>query len=152
KIAKLKKQLEMIGGVDELLIQEYEETEKRYEHLTTQSKDLEKGIHDLKTVIAELDEVIKKEFNEAYAKISEKFAEYFRMLFSGGKATMTLVREQPVTPTDTSPFKGEENEDFAPTGGEGVSEGGPKKLEITGIEIRATPPGKKLGGISALSG
>ena len=153
KIAKLKKQLEMIGGVDELLVQEYKETEERYMHLTEQSGDLEKGVKDLKTVISELDEVIKKEFHEAFTKISEKFAEYFRMLFSGGKATMTLVREQPITPTSASPLEGEEeDEDFPPPGGEGVREGGVHKLEIVGIEIRATPPGKKLGGISALSG
>ena len=149
KIAKLKKQLEMIGGVDELLVQEYKETEERYTHLTTQSADLEKGIRDLKTVIAELDEVIKKEFHEAFTKISEKFSEYFRMLFSGGKATMTLVREQPVLIAEGE--ERAEGEDSPPQEGARLGEVR-GKLEITGIEIRATPPGKKLGGISALSG
>ncbi|OGE76660.1 MAG: hypothetical protein A3K05_01915 [Candidatus Doudnabacteria bacterium RIFCSPHIGHO2_01_48_18] len=148
KIGKLKKQLEMIGGVDELLVQEYKETEERYTHLTTQSEDLEKGIKDLKTVIAELDEVIKKEFHEAFTKISEKFAEYFRMLFSGGKATMTLVRESPLISPPASIGGDEEGVEEA----EQLEKKPAGKLEIVGIEIRATPPGKKLAGISALSG
>jgi len=166
RIGKLKKQLEMIGGVDELLVQEYKETEERYTHLTEQSDDLEKGVKDLRTVIAELDEVIKKEFHEAFVKISDKFAEYFRLLFSGGKATMTLLRERPViveageetSEEDiTSPNPGVPQNRTRFWGGSPSSRGGETgevagKLEIVGIEIRATPPGKKLGGISALSG
>ncbi len=150
KILKLKKQLSQIGGVDELTLQEYRETEERYQYLSFQSADLEKGVKDLKTVISELDEVIKKEFNEAYTKIAEEFAEYFRILFNGGRATMTILREK-ISPLPTSPTGGEEkdNDDFPPLEGEGK---GGVKSEITGIEIRATPPGKKLAGISALSG
>ncbi len=150
KIASLKKQLEMIGGVDDLTIQEHKETEERYQYLSTQSEDLKKAVEDLRTVIAELDEVIKKDFNEAFASISEKFAEYFRVLFGGGRATMILIREKP-TPLLTSPTGGEEKEEdeFPPLEGEGK---GGVKSEITGIEIRATPPGKKLSLVSSLSG
>lgn len=119
QIAKLQRELSMIGGVDDLLVQEYKETEERFQYLTTQSQDLEKGVNDLHQVIVELDEVIKKDFQEAFVKISEKFSEYFRILFGGGKATMNMLRED---------------------------------SQIIGIEIRATPPGKKLAGIAALSG
>ena len=149
KIVRIKKQLEFIGGVDELLVKEFEETEARYTHLTTQTADLEKGVKDLKTVIAELDEVIKKEFHEAFGQVSDKFAEYFRLLFTGGKATMTLVREVPVIAQAGNELSEEEDD-------EEVEELAPQKpagqLEITGIDIRATPPGKKLGGIASLSG
>ena len=138
RIAHLKKQLEIIGGVDDLVVQEYRETENRFQYLTNQTADLEKAIADLRTVIAELDESIKKDFNEAYNKIAEKFAEYFRILFGGGKATMTILRERPVL-TQTE----EHEEELEEVKG---------KLEIIGIEIRATPPGKKLGGIASLSG
>jgi chromosome segregation ATPase len=148
KIASLKKQLQMIGGVDDLVIQEYKETDERYQYLTTQSADLDKGIKDLKTAIAELDEVIKKEFHEAFTKISEKFAEYFRILFNGGRATMSILRERPRTEFEESDAEDVESEkkelkEFPSTTG---------KTEIVGIEIKATPPGKKLAGISALSG
>lgn len=146
KIQSLKKQLAMIGGVDDLVQQEYRETEDRYQYLTTQSADLEKGVADLRTVIAELDEVIKKEFNDAFAKISEKFAEYFRLLFNGGRAAMTILRQQPRAEFADGE-EGEENSDE-----QSVSVLPAAKTEIVGIDIKATPPGKKLGGISALSG
>ena len=150
KVAHLTKQLEMIGGVDDLLVQEFKETEERHVYLTSQSADLQKGLADLKAAIVELDEVIKKEFQEAFDKISDKFSEYFRVLFGGGKATMTILKER-VTPLPTSPTGGEEidNEEFPPLDGEGK---GGVKSEITGIDIKATPPGKKLAGIAALSG
>lgn len=151
KISSLKKQLMDIGGVDDLLQKEYEETEARYQYLTTQSADLEKAIADLKTVIGELDEIIKKQFNESFTKISEKFSEYFRLLFNGGKATMSLIRERPITPSVSFPLEGEDknNDDFPSLEGEGK---GGVRSEIVGVEIKATPPGKRLGGISALSG
>ncbi|MDP3740943.1 MAG: hypothetical protein Q8R08_01285, partial [bacterium] len=144
KITSLKKQLMDIGGVDDMVQKEYEETENRFQYLTAQSQDLEKGIADLKAVIAELDEIIKKQFQEAFKKISEKFSEYFRMLFSGGKATMSLVREKPNVEEQI------EEEDSTPS--QSPPSHGGEAREIAGIEIRATPPGKRLGGISALSG
>jgi chromosome segregation protein len=95
-----------------------------------------------------LDEAIKKDFQEAFRNISEKFGEYFRSLFNGGRATMSIVRERPKDPATPS----EEEE-----AGEPVSKIRDEALtgmrsEIVGIEIRATPPGKKLAGISSLSG
>lgn len=146
KIMHLKKQLEIIGGVDELVVKEYEETKNRYEYLSSQTHDLEKGMEDLKKVVAELDEVIKRDFHEAFVQISEKFSEYFRMLFDGGKATMTILKQQEqeegvtddsdmqITPSLSSPAKGGE------------------RAGVAGIEIRATPPGKKLATVSSLSG
>lgn len=149
KIQQLKKQLSQIGGVDEMVQQEYKESEERYRHLTSQSQDLEKAVKDLKTAILELDQVIKKEFHEAFVNISEKFSEYFRILFSGGKATMNLVREQSRVDL-TNPDAENVTETFR------SQDGSPKPFptghEISGIEIHATPPGKKLAGISALSG
>ncbi len=158
KIINLKKQLEVIGGVDELTIQEHKETEERYEYLTNQTEDLEKGLKDLKQIILELDEVIKKEFNEAYNKISEKFSEYFRILFGGGKATMTILREKPASSVilTLNGVKGKDLEDSSPQDDIEAQNDNlrsfPQKAEIVGIEIRATPPGKKLAGVAALSG
>ncbi len=153
KILGLKKQLLVIGGVDDMVLQEYRETEDRYQYLTTQALDLEKGVKDLETAIAELDEVIKKEFHEAFTRISEKFVEYFRILFNGGRATMAILRERPHLETDEDEETGgeEQKEERADLSAEVPPRTG-AKTEIVGIEIRATPPGKKLAGISALSG
>ncbi|OGE74016.1 MAG: hypothetical protein A3C49_04470 [Candidatus Doudnabacteria bacterium RIFCSPHIGHO2_02_FULL_42_25] len=146
QISKLKHQLELAGGVDEATMMEYRETQERFDYLTNQSKDLEGGVTDLRSVIEELDQIIKKQFDEAFGKISKKFEEYFRILFNGGRAQMTLLRAQ---------ANGEEEEVLPEEDEEPVVDGLKKKkgtMQIVGIEIKATPPGKKLATIAALSG
>jgi|SRR5579872_796235 len=163
KIRKLRGQLDMIGGIDELTMKEYQETEQRYTYLSTQVKDLEQAMEDLKSVIEELDTHIKKQFQDAFAMIDQQFQNYFRVLFNGGRAYLSVLR----------PVKEKESESVeAAVDGQGQddleesTENGPKlrpeekviaKYEkgaddIVGIDIKATPPGKKLSTISALSG
>jgi len=144
KISRLRAELEQIGGVDDLTLQEYKETEERNSYLTEQLKDLEKGMADLKKVIAELDRVIKTEFNEAFKNIYENFQNYFRILFGGGRATMSILRAAPKVGDE------EEGEEFPEENLPGESQRA--KEDIVGIQISATPPGKKLAGIAALSG
>ncbi|HYE22749.1 MAG TPA: hypothetical protein VD998_04130, partial [Verrucomicrobiae bacterium] len=141
KITKLKHQLELAGGVDEAVLTEYRETEERFNYLTTQSADLTNAIKDLRQVIEELDDIIKKQFDEAYDKISTKFSEYFRILFNGGRAHMNLLRE--FIPDEGDSDSEEQAEEEAQVSG---------SKQIVGIEIKATPPGKKLSSIAALSG
>jgi chromosome segregation protein len=153
KIMRLRAQLESIGGVDELTLQEYKETEERYNYLTTQSADLKKAVEDLRKVIAELDAIIKTQFTTGFESINNQFSEYFRILFSGGRARMSLVRER-------KPIIVDENGNGSTVADEvkqepemtAVGEPAMGKEEVTGIEIRATPPGKKLALLSALSG
>jgi chromosome segregation protein len=154
RIDKLKKQLELAGGIDEATMQEYKETEERFNYLSSQSIDLTNAVQDLKSVIEELDVVIKNQFNDAFANISDKFSEYFRILFNGGRAQMTLQRSEVMDEEALDELQDEEDGE----GGEepkismdGVRPKRPK-TEISGIEIKATPPGKKLASIAALSG
>lgn len=141
KTQRLKRSLEMIGGLDEMTMQEYKETQERYDYLSTQSYDLTKAADDLSKVLSELDQIIKRQFDLAYNKISEKFSEYFRILFNGGRASMSLVREK-LMAIEAGDEELQE-----------VSEESLKfKTEIVGVEIRATPPGKKLSTIASLSG
>jgi chromosome segregation protein len=147
QISKLKHQLELSGGVDESTLNEYRETQERFDYLTAQSTDLGRAVTDLKSVIEELDQIIKKQFDEAFEKISGKFAEYFRILFNGGRAQMSLLQAVEQLGEDLEESETEEE----PVHVDGMR---PKKpvAEIVGIEIRATPPGKKLASIAALSG
>jgi chromosome segregation protein len=103
----------------------------------------------LRSVIEELDQIIKKQFDEAFEKISTKFVEYFRILFNGGKAQMTLLKSAPEA-EDGMEEIGDQEENKEPSF-DGVRKKKAAK-EIVGIEIKATPPGKKLATIAALSG
>ena len=154
RITRLKRQLELAGGVDESTLQEYRETQERFDYLSSQSKDLTKAVTDLKNVIVELDEIIKKQFNQAFTTISEKFEQYFRILFNGGRATMTLLKESAEVNDSANDNEEDEEEEDKDENKVSIDAVGIKKprQEIVGIEIRATPPGKKLSAIASLSG
>ncbi len=157
KIMRLKNQLDTIGGMDDLTLKEYQETEARHTNLSAQVNDLKQGVTDLQQIIDELDGHIKQRFNESFHKINEKFEFYFRVLFNGGRAYL-------------SPVKNEEDESISAESTEDASESAVNESEtlrpeekllqkygkassgITGIDIKATPPGKKLASIQALSG
>ena len=157
KIARLKNQLEMIGGMDDLTVKEYEETEQRFSYLTAQVGDLQHGMADLRSVIEELDRYIKVQFQDAFTGIDEKFQNYFRILFNGGRAYLSSMKasEEKATPQDGEDADDEES---------GTSDKNVRQEEkvlakyeqapsdIMGLDIKATPPGKKLSSISALSG
>lgn len=158
KIDKLKKQIELIGGVDELTIQEYRETESRYTVLESQIIDLQKSMADLRAVMDELDEHIKTQFNEAFHKVNAQFEQYFRVLFNGGRAFLSLVK-----PGDakTEAEAEMEAEDVAELAAEKdnlrpeekiVAKYEKGAMAVAGVEIRATPPNKKLSAIQSLSG
>ncbi len=154
KIDKLKHQLELIGGIDELTMQEYRETEDRYTSLSSQVDDLKKAMDDLKSVMDELDVHIKTAFNEAFHKVQTQFEQYFRTLFNGGRAYLSLIRSGQEEP------EAEQDEDKEDESTENTMRPEEKLLakyekgstNVAGVEIKATPPGKKLATIQALSG
>ncbi len=143
KIFRLKHQLELIGGIDPEVEKEYKETSERYQFLKNQIGDLRQAIGSLTKVIKELDSVIKKQFDTAFRKINDEFGKYFKILFGGGRAQLILRKEMKK--------KGEEGEEILESG---EVEGGEDSQEevVVGVEIEATPPGKRLKSIGMLSG
>ncbi len=156
KIDKLKAKLELIGGVDEMTMQEFRETEERFTRLSEQIADLKRGMEDLRQVMDELDEHIKSKFNEAFHKINERFEHYFRILFNGGRAQLLLVKDEdkPETLPDNSleELSNEEVIDALRPEEKLVKKYELGASQVVGVDIRATPPGKKLANIQALSG
>ena len=155
EISKLKRDLEQIGGIDPEIMAEHKEVAERYQFLTTQATDLEKGLTDLEKVVKELDEVIAKQFNESFTKINKSFSKYFLKIFNGGKAKLELIQREIKTETETdqnavTPMNTEitsatiENEELL------AEEQSP--LLNTGIEIMVAPPNKKISHIAILSG
>ncbi|MBU1164269.1 AAA family ATPase [Patescibacteria group bacterium] len=161
-IHKLKHQLELIGGIDPETIQEYKETKERFDFLTTQSEDLDKSIHSLEEVIVDLDETIHKQFDNSFKNINSEFQKYFKILFAGGKAELFLVKEQKkkIKEIKSQVENGIDSTTNLEQEQEQLTEAQIKKpwlkfqtdKAIKGIEITATPPGKKLQSINMLSG
>ncbi len=158
KMLKLRAQLDTIGGMDELTMKEYQETESRYQSLGAQIEDLKKSMQDLRSIMDELDEQIKLKFNQAFLKINEKFEHYFRILFNGGRAYLSLVKaaDEPsssVEATEDGSQDSIKDESNVLRPEEKIvqkyEKGG---TNIIGVDIKATPVGKKLNSLQALSG
>ncbi|EKE11755.1 MAG: Chromosome segregation protein SMC [uncultured bacterium] len=148
-ISKLKIQMEQIGGIDPLVVEEYEETNKRFEFLTKESQDLEEAIVSLKEIIKEMDQKIHKEFASTFEEINKEFTKYFRIIFGGGNAVLKKVemRKRSYKESDDATLEGEEMGDLSEMNLEEKKE----RTEI-GIDISASPPGKKISNLSMLSG
>jgi chromosome segregation protein len=162
EIGHLTKQLQLIGGIDETVSQEFTETNERWEFLSKQANDLKSGIESLEKAIGELDEIITKKFDAAFRKINDEFNTYFRTLFRGGRAELVLVKEvlrsdDDITEAEAAMAEasGETPAASEKSGQAGSGSAGKNKNEekvVTGIDIKATPPGKKLQNITMLSG
>lgn len=127
-IAKLERRMLELGGIDPEVTKEHKEVEERYTFLSEQAEDLRKAKGDLERVIRQLEQKSRIIFRESFEKINGKFREYFEQLFGGGKAELTLVE----------PEAGPDGEEPSPTD--------------FGVEIAATPPGKRLKSLAMLSG
>lgn len=162
EIERLKRQLDMIGGIDPEIAKEYESTKERYDFLFTQTNDLNEAIKSLEKIIYELDLTIKEKFDTEFKVISEKFSEYFKILFNGGSARIVKVME---TDEETKEKKAEtemeEDEKSVVLNQKQVDYNNLNKIKflkkhnatgLAGIEIEATPPGKKIRSVSMLSG
>lgn len=146
RIQKLKYSLQLIGGIDPEVVREHAETGGRYDYLMGQTSDLKKAIEDLDHVIAELDITIKAKSESSFRQLNKDFDRYFKTLFGGGHAELIQIRA------------GDKDEDEEPAvAGAPAESGEPPKTQaekdrITGVEIHATPPGKKIKSITMLSG
>lgn len=139
---------------------EYEETKKRFTFLYEQTEDLNKTIKSLEKVIIELDGVIKDRFEAEFKVISEKFNEYFKILFNGGNAKVFPLRDNPSLEEDESK-KTEGGESSIELDKNAQSEKNKKLIKylkkynaigLSGVDIVATPPGKKISSVNMLSG
>lgn len=140
EIARLKVEVEHIGTIDPLVVEEYRETEERFTFLTRESADLKQAIESLRVVVKEMDQKIDGVFEEAFGEIRKKFEAYFKIIFGGGKAELNMVKIR---------RRARATEDGAEEGTDEEDESAPEEL---GIDIFACPPGKKITNLSMLSG
>jgi len=151
EIQRLRYKLELIGGIDPEIVKEFEETNARFSFLDGQVSDLRSAVADTEKIIDELDEEIHKQSEKAFKKINDEFEKYFKMLFGGGSCSLVKMSREDVK-------KDAEGDDLD----EAVAQlGETEKIalrireredRVVGIDIQATPPGKKLKALNLLSG
>ncbi len=99
EIHQLKAQIRRMGAVNPDAPDEYAEVLDRYTFLTTQAADLEEAARSLGGVIAELDEVMHREFEATFKAVAARFKENFAQLFGGGTARLLLTEPDDIGQT-----------------------------------------------------
>lgn len=163
EIQRLRYKIEMIGGIDPEIVKEYEETKTRFDFLDVQLTDLRKAIHSTEKIIQELDEDIFTQSKKVFAQINKEFERYFKILFGGGNCSLVKLTKEEVKESEETQTFDEEgvtlDRSFEDTGNleRDRSDMIAERIQryddgVVGIEIQATPPGKKLKSLNLLSG
>jgi chromosome segregation protein len=117
---EMKQRIDSMGPVNMMALEEFNECEQRFTFLTRERDDLLQSIADTQQAIAELDQVSKEKFEQAFNAVNANFSTAFHTIFGGGMAEMRLTE--------------------------------PDSSGDAGIDIVASPPGKRLQNVLLLSG
>lgn len=96
--AALREQLDALGPVNPLAIEEHDEELKRLEFLTRQRDDLAAARQSLQQAIREIDATARELFLSTFVRVREHFRQIFLTLFGGGECDLRL--EHPESPLE----------------------------------------------------
>ena len=134
KFERVKIKLEDAGASSgSEILKEFEETKNRDAFLVKELADLEASITSLRALISELRETIERTFKEGIEKINFQFSEYFKLMFGGGSAFLSIIVEHKRLKDEEETF----DEDLP--------------LEH-GLDITVNLPHKKVKDLNMLSG
>ena len=95
KIEKIKIRLEEFGGGSgEDTMKEYKEATERDEFLEREIADLEKSAQALQNLIKDLEDKLSAQFKEGIEKINKEFQNFFSLMFGGGQASLSVIKEK----------------------------------------------------------
>ncbi len=96
EIHSLKDSIRKLGDVNVNAIEDYKNLMERYTFMKTQHDDLIEAEEQLKGIIKDLDESMRKQFIEQFHRINTEFDKVFKEMFGGGKGTLELNEEEDV--------------------------------------------------------
>lgn len=92
--AELEQELRLLGPINPLALEEFNELGERHEFLTGQVDDVKSTRRELHKLIRDIDAEIVRVFDEAYVDVSKNFTALFSTLFPGGKGELKLTNEE----------------------------------------------------------
>ena len=144
-IEKIKIRIEDSGAGNSVdILREYKEVEERDAFLAKELVDLESSKNNLRNLIADLDARIDVEFKEGILKINAQFQNYFSLMFGGGNAGLSVIREKKRKKKSDTDINAVLADDTEETMEEEEGE--------EGIDINVNLPRKKVKGLMMLSG
>jgi chromosome segregation protein len=91
RVRELERELRIMGPINPLALQEYEELQQRHGFLEAELEDVRESRKDLAKVIRQVDAEIQSTFASAFADVSENFRQIFSSLFPGGEGRIVLT-------------------------------------------------------------
>jgi chromosome segregation protein len=96
KVQSLRGQIEAMGAVNLMAIEEYDEHKVRLESLSGDCDDLEHARDALLKAIRKINETSRERFLETFELIRTNFDEVFKQLFGGGDTELKLTDDEDV--------------------------------------------------------
>ena len=90
-ITELKNKIKDLGPVNINAVEEYKEVFERYEFMQKQHEDIVTAEAHLTGLMEELEDAMRRQFNEKFKDIKRVFQEVFVKLFGGGEARLELT-------------------------------------------------------------
>lgn len=90
-LAKALKDLEKLGRVNPLALEEHEALASRHKFLVDQVQDLKSSKADLLRIVQDVDRLVEEAFASAFAETREQFEHVFGVLFPGGQGDLVLT-------------------------------------------------------------
>lgn len=94
----LQQQVDALGPVNPLAIEEHDDEVKRFDFLSNQRADLNDARNSLQAAIREIDATAREMFLSTFTQVRENFRHIFMTLFGGGECDLRL--ENPELPLD----------------------------------------------------
>ncbi len=140
ELQKIKIRLEEMGGAGSAdVLKEYQEASERDQFLERELADLTHAAAGLRELIANLEQELSTRFKEGMGSINEEFTKFFALMFDGGHAALTFVKE----PVKRIMSLEDDNDDGVPDDMEKV---------VEGIDIALSIPRKRIKSLVMLSG
>ncbi|WP_273396997.1 chromosome segregation protein SMC [Thermophilibacter mediterraneus] len=99
RVAELRRQIESIGPVNAVAMDEYQRLKERADYIGEQVADLEAARASLKKITAAIDRKMRTRFLAVFDRVNENFSEIFSLLFPGGQAHIEMT--DPDNPSET---------------------------------------------------
>ena len=90
-LARAQKDLEKLGRVNPLALEEHEALASRHKFLVDQVQDLKASKADLLRIVQDVDRLVEEAFASAFAETREQFEHVFGVLFPGGAGDLVLT-------------------------------------------------------------
>ncbi|HEU4539845.1 MAG TPA: AAA family ATPase, partial [Jiangellaceae bacterium] len=91
RAAKAERELNLLGKVNPLALEEFAALEERFKFLSEQLEDLKRTRRDLLTVVKDVDDRILEVFASAFYDTAREFEQVFAVLFPGGEGRLVLT-------------------------------------------------------------